>query len=323
MHISELGSEAGTTDSHNHTHQFRASSQRSLWLALAMTGPFLVVELVGGLFANSLALVADAAHMATDVAAISLALFAMWLAARPGSFRRTFGFYRAEVIAALGNALALWVVAGWIFFEAYQRFVGSPDVRGELTLVIGATGLAVNVCAALVLKRASRESINVQGALLHVLGDLVGSVGVVVGALLVMTLGWNIADPIIGAVIGALILIASVRLLWTVTHVLIQGTPADLDLERLCRRLEQTAGVTGVHDIHAWTVTTGYDVFSAHVTVEAGRKEQWSDILQTLRGIVTTGFGVNHVTIQLEDDPSQCSEFHHEPHPHDQHIHRG
>ena len=191
---------------HDHSHNVRSASHRSLWIALAITAPLMAAELVGGLLANSLALVADSAHMAADVAAISLALFAMWLAARPGSFRRTFGFYRAEVIAALCNALGLWLIAAWVFVEAYQRFSAASEVQGPLTLVVGAVGLVANVAAAWVLQRTSGESINVEGALLHVLGDLVGSVGVIIAATLVIAFGWHIADPIIGTIIGVLIL---------------------------------------------------------------------------------------------------------------------
>ena len=300
---------------HDHSHNVRSASHRSLWIALAITAPLMAAELVGGLLANSLALVADSAHMAADVAAISLALFAMWLAVRPGSFRRTFGFYRAEVIAALCNALGLWLIAAWVFVEAYQRFSVASEVQGPLTLVVGAVGLVANVAAAWVLQRASGESINVEGSLLHVLGDLVGSVGVIIAATLVIAFGWHIADPIIGTIIGVLILFSSGRLLWKVTHVLIQGAPPNLDLERLCRSLEQVEGVTGIHDIHAWTVTTGYDVFSAHVTVGPGRHQLRASILHTLRDIVSTDFGVSHVTIQLEDDASGCIETHHVPHP--------
>jgi cobalt-zinc-cadmium efflux system protein len=299
---------------HDHSHHFRTASHRSLWIAMAITAPLMAAELVGGLLANSLALVADAAHMATDVAAIGLALFAMWLAARPGSYRRTFGYYRAEVIAALCNALSLWLIAAWIFVEAYQRFTASSEIQGNLTLIVGAVGLVANVAAAWALQRASSESINVEGALLHVLGDLVGSVGVIIAAALVMAFGWHIADPITAAIIGVLILFSSGRLLWKVIHVLIQGAPANLDLEQLCRSLEQVEGVTGIHDIHAWTVTTGYHVFSAHVTMEPGRDQQRASILHTLRETVSVGFGVSHVTIQLEDDASGCIETHHVPH---------
>ena len=162
-----------------HSHDFRAASRKSLWITLALTAGYALTEIVGCLFANSLSLLADAGHMVTDALAIGLALLAIWVASRPPSTRRTFGYHRTEVLAALLNALSLWLIAGWIFFEAYQRFQEAPEVRGMLMLSIGFVGLLVNIAAALVLKRSAKESLNVEGAFLHVWGDLLGSIGVV------------------------------------------------------------------------------------------------------------------------------------------------
>ena len=170
-------------------------------------------------------------------------------------------------------------------------------------LGVGLTGLLINLAAAWVLKRSAGESLNVQGAFLHVMGDLLGSIGVVVGGLLIIAFGWSIADPIFGVIIGSLILLSSGRLLWQVLHVLMEGTPSRLDLQRLCRRLEQVEGVTGVHDIHAWSITTGYEVLSAHVTANLAAIDNPGYILQHLRDIASGEFGINHVTIQLEDSP--------------------
>ena len=292
----------------------RAASRRSLWIALALISSYIVVEVVGGLMANSLALLADAGHMATDAAAISLALLAIWVTTRPASNRRTFGFHRTEILAALLNAFSLWIIAAWVFFEAYGRFGEPPDVRGGLMLGVGLTGFLINLAAAWVLKRSAGESLNVQGAFLHVMGDLLGSIGVVVGGLLIIAFGWSIADPIFGVIIGSLILLSSGRLLWQVLHVLMEGTPSRLDLQRLCRRLEQVEGVTGVHDIHAWSITTGYEVLSAHVTANLAAIDNPGYILQHLRDIASGEFGINHVTIQLEDSPQACEEDHHIAH---------
>ena len=281
---------------------------------MALIGGFMLVEVVGGLLANSLALLADAAHMVTDAAAIGLALFAMWFASRQASFSRTFGFYRTEVIAALLNALSMWLVAGWIFFEAYGRIYEPPEINAVPVLVVGSVGLLVNAAAAWVLKRSSTESLNVEGAFLHVLGDLLGSVGVIISGLLIITMGWQIADPIIGFTIGLLVLLSSGRLLWKTLHVLMQGTPPYLDLDRLCMRMEQVEHVTGVHDIHAWTVTTGYDVLSAHVTANTVEEIRPHGLLKTLREIVASEFGISHVTIQLEEESVDCEERHHIAH---------
>jgi len=172
-----------------------AASRRGLWIALILIGGYVVAEVIGGLVANSLALLADAGHMAADAAAIGLAFLAFWLAVRPASARRTFGFRRTEILAALLNALSLWLIAAWVFVEAYRRFAEPPEVQGGVMLGIGLMGLLVNVGAAWVLRHPARDSLNVEGAFLQVLGDLLGSIGVLVAAALVMAFGWTVADP--------------------------------------------------------------------------------------------------------------------------------
>lgn len=293
----------------------RRASRKRLRIALALVAGFALAEVIGGLAANSLALLADAGHMVADAAAIGLALFAMWVAERPASARTTFGFQRTEVLAALANAVGLWAVAAWVFFEAGQRLLSPPEVEAPLMLAVGAAGLAVNLGAAAALRRAAAESLNVEGAFLHVLGDLLGSVGVVVAGVLILAFGWTLADPIIGAVIGVLIVFSSARLLWKVLRVLMEGTPSRLDLQRLCERLEQVPQVTGVHDIHAWSISTGYEVMSTHVTTSCAGREERERLLAALRDIACSEFGLAHVTIQLEDSPEGCEEAHHIAHP--------
>ena len=299
---------------HEHQHDFRAAGRRSLWIAFALITSYMFAEVIGGLMANSLALLADAGHMVTDAASIGLALLAMWIVARPASFRRTFGFHRTEILAAFLNALSLWLIAAWIFFEAYRRFMNPPEVQGVLMLSIGLVGLLVNVAAAWVLHRSAGESLNVEGAFLHVLGDLLGSIAVVAGGLLIITFSWYIVDPIFGVVIGVIVLISSGRLLWKVLHVLMEGTPSSLNLQNLCLRLEQVEGVTGVHDIHAWSITSGYEVLSAHVTADLSEINNPDHMLQHLREIAGKEFGISHVTIQLENSTDGCEENHHVAH---------
>ena len=293
----------------------RAASRRNLTIALGLTVGYTVVELAGGVLANSLSLLADAGHMITDAGAIGLALLAMWIAGRPASIERTFGLHRTEVLAALANALALWLIAGWIFFEAYRRFLDVPAVDGRLMLIVGGVGLVVNVAAAAVLRPSAKESLNVEGAFLHVVSDVLGSIAVIGAGLLILTTGWAMADPIFGAVIGLLIVISSARLLWKVLHVLMEGTPAHLDLHGLCQRLEKLDGITGVHDIHAWSITTGYDALSAHVTADAAALNNPGQVLERLRNIASQEFGISHVTIQLEASEDGCVEDHHIAHP--------
>ena len=298
-----------------HSHDHRSASRRSLRISLALIMVYMVVEVVGGLVSGSLALLADAGHMLTDGAAISLALLAIWVSGRPASIEQTFGFHRTEILAALLNALSLWFISALIFFEASRRFDDTLDVDGGIMLAVGAVGLLVNLAAAWVLHRSSGESLNVEGAFLHVIADLLGSVAVVAGGILVLVFEWDIADPIFGIVIGVLILASSLRLLWKVVHVLMEGTPSHLDLHRLCQRLEELEGVTGVHDIHAWSITTGYDALSAHVTADPTVMQDPNPVLQALRDIASSEFGIGHVTIQLEDSMEGCVEDHHIEHP--------
>ena len=298
-----------------HAHGHRSASRRSLSIALALIMVYMVVEVVGGLISGSLALLADAGHMLTDGAAIGLALLAIWVSGRPASIEQTFGFHRTEILAAMLNALSLWLISALIFFEASRRFNDDLQVDGGLMLGVGAVGLLVNLAAAWALHRSSGESLNVEGAFLHVVADLLGSVAVVAGGILVLAFEWNIADPIFGIVIGVLILASSLRLLWKVVHVLMEGTPSHLDLHHLCQRLEELEGVTGVHDIHAWTITTGYDALSAHVTADPTVMQDPNPVLQALRDIASSEFGIGHVTIQLEDSKDGCVEDHHIEHP--------
>ena len=298
-----------------HSHDHRSASRRGLCISLALIIGYMVAEVIGGLLSGSLALLADAGHMLTDAAAIGLALLAIWVAGRPASIEQTFGFQRTEVLAAMLNALSLWLIAAWIFFEAARRFGDSPEVDGALMLGVGAAGLVVNIAAAWVLHGSARESLNVEGAFRHVIADLLGSVAVVAAGVLVLAFGWDIADPVFGIVIGILIVASSIRLLWKVFHVLMEGTPTHLDLHQLCQRLEELDGVTGVHDIHAWSITTGYDALSAHVTADATVMEDPNPVLQRLRDIASSEFGIGHVTIQLEGSMDGCEEDHHIEHP--------
>ncbi len=298
-----------------HSHDQRNASRKSLWLVLVLIVSFIAAEAIGGIFANSLALLADAGHMVTDAFAIALALAAIWLASRPASAPRTFGFRRAEVLAAFLNGLSLWLITAWIFIEAFRRFQNPPEVQAPLMLGIGFGGLVINSVAVLILMRSSRENVNTEGAFLHVLSDLLGSIVVVAGGIVIIALGWQIVDPILSVIIGILILASSTRLLWKVMHVLLEGTPAHLNLDLLCRRLEQVDGVTGVHDLHVWSVTSGYEVLTAHITSGFQTAEERDHLLQHLHEIASQDFGVSHVTIQLEASEEDCVEDHHVSHP--------
>ena len=292
----------------------RSTARRGLWWALALVSSYMLVETIGGLITNSLLLLADAGHMLTDAASLGLALLAIWLAARPPSTRWSFGLLRAEVLIALVNVVSLWFVAGWIFLEAYRRFQAPPEVMGSLMLGIGAGGLLVNLAGAWILRPSARDSLNVKAAFLHVLGDLLGSVAVVVGGVLIIAFDWRVLDPILAGFIGLLIVAGSGRVLWKIGHMLLEGTPSPALLGGLCQRFERVQGVTGVHDIHVWSLTSRYNVLSAHVTTDLPLPDRRELLLQRLRDIASKEFGLAHVTLQLEDSQEGCDEKHHFAH---------
>ena len=283
--------------------------------AFVLIAGYMVAEVIGGILSGSLALIADAGHMLTDAASIALAIVAMHFATRGASAERTFGFHRLEILAALANALTLWLIAAWVVVEAFHRLEEPPEVRGVLMLTVGAIGLAVNVAAAWILHRSAGHSLNVEGAFQHVMADLLGSVGVVVSGVLVWVFDWQLADPIVSVVIAVLILLSTWRLLSKVVHVLLEGTPEHIDVYKLCSEMEQVEGVTLIHDVHVWTITQGYDSLTAHIMIDPQHPaKKRGKLLRRLRGIARDRFGIQHVTIQLETTARDCSENHHVDH---------
>ncbi len=295
---------------HDHHDELRFASRRSLIIGLVLISTYMFVEIVGGLLSGSLALLADAGHMATDAAAIALALLAMWLADKGPTAERTFGFYRTEILAALFNAVSLWVVAGYILYEAYHRFVDVPHIEGVLMMVVGVGGLIINIITAWVLHGASQHSLNVEGAFQHVLGDLLGSVAVVVSGIFILTLEWYIADPILSVLIALFIVYNTRHLIRKIAVVLVEGTPPHIDLYEVFDSLEDVEGVTIVHDLHVWTISSGYDALSAHVLVDRGYPGTFDDLLNSLREVVKGKYGITHVTLQMEYSTTECDEAH-------------
>ncbi len=300
---------------HDHAHDLRGASRRSLIFALILISTYMVAEVIGGLWSGSLALLADAGHMLTDAAAISMALVAMWIAQRPASVERTFGYHRTEILAALANTFALWLIAGWIFFEAYHRaFREDVEVVGLPVLLVGIGGFLINLAAAYILHRSSGESLNVEGAFQHVLADLLGSVGVIVSAILIMTFEWHLADPILSVVIALLIVFNTRKLIVSVLNVLLEGSPEHIDVYRLCSDIEEMEGVTLIHDVHIWTITSGNEAFTAHVLVDPAYQGDLNQLTKRMLNLVHDRYGVGHVTIQLERSLDGCTEDHHVGH---------
>jgi cobalt-zinc-cadmium efflux system protein len=298
---------------HEHAHHDlplgdRAGKRRPLLIALAMTTTFLIVEVVGGILANSLALLADAGHMATDAAALLLALFASWLAGRPATPRRSFGYMRAEILAAALNAAVLLLLSLYIFYEAWNRFSEPPEIRSGLMLGVAVAGLGANLVAAWILSRGGghRHDLNTRGAFLHVVGDLLGSIATIAAALIIMATGWEQADPVLSVVIGGLIVFSAWQLLKEAVDILLEATPAHLDAAEVRDALRTVPGVAQVHDLHIWTVTSGVIAASAHLEVTNVRR--WNDTLEAASHLLANRFGIVHATLQPEAfDPAQNS----------------
>ena len=285
-----------------HDHHAGASrSRRALVGALALSSTVLVVELVGSLWTGSLALAADAGHMFADVGGLGLALFASWIAARPPTPAKTYGYQRAEILAALLNSLVMMALAAVILYEAYHRLSEPRAVPGGPLLVIGVLGLGANLASMWMLRRDAHASLNVRAAYLEVLGDALGSLGVLVAAVVLMTTGWTPIDSLVSVAIGLLIVARTWRLLSQVVNVLLEGTPPHLDVTEIEIAMRAVAGVRRVHDLHVWTLTSGREAMSAHVVVDdTGESNR---LLDELHRVLHARFGVDHTTIQLEREP--------------------
>jgi len=295
------GPPAGTTAGGRHKSKLQ-------W-ALGLTASFVGVEVAGGLITGSLALLADAAHMLTDVAGLALALVAIRFAERPATPQKTYGYVRMEVLAALANATVLLLLTVYILYEAYQRFLNPPEILSGPMLAVAVAGLIINLISMRLLVSGASESLNLKGAYFEALGDMLGSLGVIVAALVVMFTGWTLADPIVGAGIGLFIVPRTWALIKQAIHILMEGTPPEVDLALLERALLGIEGVIGVHDLHVWTITSGLDAMSCHLVVDDMGKARAT--LASACEAMKTGFGLTHTTIQVEDQAQRDSETAH------------
>jgi len=284
--------------SHHHDHhELTAGGNRALRAGLVLVLLFAVVEAVGGWWSGSLALLGDAGHMFSDAVALAVAVLAGRLALQPPSARHSFGLVRAEVVAALVNGLFMLLVVSSIVYHAIQRLQQPQPVAGGMVMAIAAVGLVINIVVALRLHRGE-QTLNVRAALLHVLGDLLGSVAALVAGLVILLTGWWPIDPILSLLICVLILISSLRLLRDVLHVIMQGVPAGIELAEVERTMLGVAGVTSIHDLHIWTLASGQVVLSAHVVME--ELPRWEMVLAELRQCLEQHYGIRHVTLQPE-----------------------
>jgi cobalt-zinc-cadmium efflux system protein len=285
-------------DNHGSHHVHAKDGKRQLILALSITGTWFIIELAGGIYANSLALLADAAHMLTDLAALSLSYFALKISSRPATHEKTYGYLRAEILAALANGICLILIAAYIFYESYERLWAPQRVKSIPMLVIAATGLLANLATARLLYHSRHDNLNLRGAFLHVLGDTLGSVGAILAGILMMGWQWYLADPIVSAVVGGLILYGSWKLVAESVDVLLEGTPRHLNVADILEDLRSMSGVASVHDLHVWSIASEITAMSCHIVLKSS--EDAGQALAAASLLMREKYGIEHTTIQIE-----------------------
>jgi cobalt-zinc-cadmium efflux system protein len=293
---------------HGHAHHHGGGSARRLAVVLVLTAIYMVAEAVGGYVSHSLALVADAGHMLSDVAALGLSLFAAWISRRPPTPTRSYGYYRTEILAALANAATLIAISVWVCYEAYQRLHAPPAIAGRVVMIIAAGGFVINLAGMWVLSGGRNENLNVRGAWLHVATDALGNIGTVAAGAAVAFLGWNWADPAASVIIALLVCWSAWALLRESVEVLMEGTPSGIDPDRVRDALAAVRGVQTVHDLHVWSITSGRVSLSAHIAVDGTRPDR--DVLPELCASLRKDFGITHVTLQLEGECASTEALH-------------
>ncbi|MBX3278815.1 MAG: cation transporter [Acidobacteria bacterium] len=283
---------------HDHVQSAASRNKRSLTIVFGLTSFYLIIEIIGGLLTKSLALLADAGHMLTDVAGVGLALLAIRFAERPATPERTYGYYRFEILAALTNAVVLILISLYILYEAYQRILNPPQVESAAMLGVAAIGLVVNLIGMYILRASAEESLNMKGAYFEVLSDLLTSIGVIAAGVIMLATGWYYADPLISAGIGLFILPRTWALLKDAIGVLLEGTPTEVNIAALRESLSQIEGVAAVHDLHVWSLTSGVNAASFHAVLSEGAGHD--EVLARLHDQTTKNFKINHVTVQVE-----------------------
>lgn len=314
-----MGLHHGHSHDHDH-HHGKGANKKALLISLVIITGFLIVEVIGGILTNSLALLSDAGHMLSDSSALFLSLIAMYFAAKPPSPSKTYGFYRFEILAALLNGVTLVLISIYIFWEAYERLLSPPEVASLSMMGIAFVGLLANIAAAFVLMRGDyKNNLNVRSAFLHVLGDMFGSFGAIVAGFLMWQFGWYIADPIISIVVGLLIITSAWRVTKESINILMEGTPSTIDTALVTAALAGIPGVKSVHDLHIWTVTSGFDSLTCHLHVEDDIPSY--PVLREAIQLLKQKFSITHATIQIENSSVLHEELMCQVGPNHSHIH--
>lgn len=282
--------------------------KKNLIFVLLLSGTYMIAEVIGGVITQSLALMADAAHMLTDVVGLLLALIAIKIGEKKADASKTFGYYRTEILAAVINAVVLLGISLYVLYEAYQRFQNPPAVQSKTMLIVAGIGLVVNIIGMMILRKDSEGSLNMKGAYFEVLSDMLTSIGVMIAGVIMLTTGWYYADPIISAAIGLLIFPRIWRLLKEAVNVLLEGTPKDVDIHQLRKSLEGVQGVKEVHDLHVWSLTSSVNAMSAHIVRDQGAVQ--NQLLKILTEVTTQNFKISHTTFQIEEEGYEEQEVH-------------
>lgn len=296
---------------HGHTHGLTAPTggKRDLLIALSITVLMMAAEAIGGLLSNSLALLSDAGHMFTDNLALLLSFFAMKFASMPATDRKTFGFYRLEILAAFVNGIVLVLISFYIMYEAYFRIMHPQPVAGKLMLVIAAIGLVANIIGAVVLNKHSTSSLNIRGAYLHILGDALSSVGVVIGGLIILYTGWYLVDPILSIMISFVIIYGAWALVKESVSILLESVPSHIDIDTLAAEIEKIKGVREAYHIHVWTITSGVYAMSGHIIIDDQLVSLNRNLLDSIRSVIADKFKVMHSTIQIECEKCEVGQI--------------
>lgn len=286
---------------HNHTTDIPYSqNKRALILVLCITSIIMLVELAGGLWSGSLALISDAGHMLTDTGSLAFTLLALWYSRRPATSKKSYGFYRFEILSALLNGVLLALIAGYIFFEAYKRLLNPQPIAGGLMLEIAIIGLLANLIGVFILSKGSHENLNIKGAFWHILSDALSSVGVIIGGMIILLTGFTLVDPIIGFAIAILILRGALNLVFESVDILLESTPGDIDVNKVIETVKKIKGVKDFHDLHIWTITSGLRSLSAHVYIEDTLLSKCEKVSAQIKQLLKDQFNITHTTLEFE-----------------------
>jgi len=296
------------TEKNTQTISAASKHKKNLLIVVLLSGTYLIAEVIGGILTNSLALLADAAHMLTDVVGLLLAFIAIKIGERKADPKKTYGYYRTEILAAVINAVVLLGISLYVLYEAYKRFQNPPEVQSKSMLIVAGIGLVVNIVGMMILRKDSEASLNMKGAYFEVLSDMLTSVGVMIAGVIMLTTNWYYADPLISAAIGFLIFPRTWRLLKEAVNVLLESTPKDVDIVKLRTSLEQIPGVKSLHDLHVWSLTSGVNAMSAHVVKDSTKIQ--NELLKALTDETMNNFKITHTTFQIEEDGYEEGEVH-------------